>query len=83
MPAVIPLVMMGVSAAAGAYSAHKASNTAKDAAKAQETQANKGMALEEKMWREQQERMKPYLQGGYQALNNLSQQANTPRRALL
>ncbi len=82
MPAVIPLVMMGVSAAAGAYTAHKGAQTAKEAAKSQENAANKGMDLERQQEQERQARLKPYVDAGYQGLYNMSNLANAPRNPM-
>ena len=71
MPAVIPLIIAGVSAAGTVAAAKIQSNAAKGAAETQTTASNKALDIQNRIYQEQTARQQPYVDAGTQALNAL------------
>lgn len=65
-------IIIGASAAAGAYSAHEQASAAKEAAKTQADAANKATALQHDIYGQQTQNLNPYTQAGQGAIGTLN-----------
>lgn len=71
MPAVIPLVIAGASAAGQIYSAKKGASAAKTAAATQSASADKALELQRQAYEQQRQNLAPYRALGEGSLQNL------------
>lgn len=82
MPAVVPLIIAGVSAASSVAAAKVQANAARDAANTQTQAGNRALGVQNQMWQQQQARQQPFVDVATPSLLRLQQQAQQPRPAM-
>jgi hypothetical protein len=75
MPAIVPLIIAGVSAGTQVYAAKKQSDAAQSAANTQGQYGQKALNLEQQQYQQQQRNLSPYLQAGQSVLPGLTSTA--------
>jgi Flp pilus assembly protein TadB len=78
MPAVVPLILVAVSAAGSVAGAKIAANASRDAAATQEKSGNQALALQKQQYDAQMKRQQPYVDAGTEALRQLQQRQAAP-----